>query len=118
MKIPRFYSGKFNPKVDIPVNPQNKALTLEQFAKLPLETQRDVLNQGKNIGDPGVADPDIDFVPPMCRKGITLAELMKIYKDTDAKVKAGIKAHKADKALEESLNAAEAAAAAASAQSN
>lgn len=118
MKIPRFYSGKFNPKVDIPVNPQNKALSLEQFAKLPLETQRDVLNQGHQLGDPGVMNPDIDYVPPMCRKGITLAELMKIYSDTDAKVKAGIKAHQADKAIEESIKSAQAAAAAAGEQSN
>lgn len=113
MKIPRFYSGQFDPKVDIPVDPQNKALTLDKFSKLPLETQRDVLNKGSQLGDPGIANPDIDFVPPMCRKGVTLAELMKIYKETDERVKAGIANHKADKIAEESYKAAQAAAAAA-----
>lgn len=115
MKIPRFYSGKFNPKVDIPVNPHNKALTLQQFANLPLDTQRDVLAKGHQLGDPGVENPNIDFVPPMCRKGITLAELMKTYKEADERIKAGITNHKADKAIEESLRAAEAAAAASTA---
>lgn len=118
MKVPRFYKGKFNPYVDIPVDPKNKALTLAQFAKLPLDTQKDILARGHQIGDPGVANPDIDFVPPMCRKGITFAELMKIYKECDAKVKAGIQDKEADKIIDAQLKASTAAQAAETAQTN
>ena len=82
------YSGKFRKGRDQVVMP-GLALSIPQFTRLTIDTQRDVLARGHQYGDPGVPDPDW-YVSPVCRRGMSLAELERIYDRADSKISDGI----------------------------
>lgn len=111
MKLLHKYIGKFNPMVDVPVNPNDQSLSIKSFVDLPIEVQHSILVRGIQYGDHGVSNPDTSYVPPMCRKGVTLAQLMNRYSQTDATIRNGLASHKADKIFRKSLESATATAA-------
>ncbi len=106
MKLLHHYTGQFNPLVDVPVNPHDESLSIKSFVQLPLEVQHSILLKGAQFGDHGVSNPDTSYVPPMCRKGVTFAQLMNLYTSTDKTIKDGIASHKAEKIFRKSLDAA------------
>lgn len=84
----RLYSGRFDPDCDTPVK-DGLSLTAHQFGRLPLLSQDSLKQAAMSMGDPGVPDPDW-HVPPMCRRGISMAELEKIYESSDARIRDGV----------------------------
>lgn len=95
------YSGLFRKDRDVPVKP-GLALSLQQFGRLTLDAQRSVLDAGSKVGDPGVANPDW-HVPPPCRRGVSLAELERIYDNADARIRDGIQKKMAHDAFEKKI---------------
>lgn len=84
----RLYSGKFNPETDMVVK-DGLALSIQQFGRLTLDAQQSVVDAGAKYGDKGVPDPEWN-VPPMCRRGVSLAELKTIYDRSDERIRQGL----------------------------
>lgn len=97
MYRPRYYSGKFDPKSDVPVQ-AGQALTIRQFSQLPMDKQQDLLVRGSLSGDRGVPNPSWD-VPIMCRRGITLGEIQRAFVRADERIRNGISRHISDSKL-------------------
>ena len=96
MILPRFYRGHFDPLRDIPVEP-GKALSIPEFCNLDIQAQTSVVSRNRQLaGDPGVKTPDKDYVPPFCRKGVTVTELIDLYTDSDRHIRTGLKRHQRD----------------------
>lgn len=97
----RFYRGQFNPAIDRLVK-DNLALSVQDFGLLPKNRQEDIISEN-TVGDPGVPNPDPDYVPPYMRKGLTFAELMKLFEKDRETIKEGFKRKSADDILRQNL---------------
>lgn len=98
----RFYRGQFRPGIDTPVK-DNLALSIQDFGLLPLNRQQDILASNAT-GDPGTPNPDIDYLAPYMIKGITFAELMKLYQQSKLNCKQGFDRKSASEILAENYS--------------
>lgn len=80
---------KKNLHCDFPVDGRNDlSVTLQQYASLPLIMQNDITARGFALsGDHGVTNPDINYVPPYCRRGVTMCDLLDMMSGSDARIK-------------------------------
>lgn len=116
MKTIRYYNGQLDPTRDIPVNPVSQSLGIRQFVALSPQEQNAVISRNQSLsGDHGVANPDPNYIPPFCRKGVTVTELITLYRDTDTRIKDGCRSHSRDVEFRKRLQGVPAAPAAVSA---